>query len=40
VVIIFTIMFNIYKFYVLTTMRVYVFCTYLRAKSDYFPIQH
>jgi len=29
-----------YKFYVLPTQRIYVFCVDLRTNSDYFPIQH
>jgi len=29
-----------YKFYVLPTHCIYVFCVDLRINSDYFPIQH
>jgi hypothetical protein len=32
--------FNIQQFYVLPTQCIYVFCTDLRRKSDYVPIQH
>jgi hypothetical protein len=29
-----------YKFYVLPTQCIYVFCVDLRTNSDYFPLQH
>jgi hypothetical protein len=29
-----------YKFHVLPTQCIYVFCVDLRTNSDYFPIQH
>ena len=32
--------FNIHIFYVLPTLRIYVFCMDLRTNSDYLPIQH
>ena len=32
--------FNIFKFYVLPTQCICVFCVDLRTNSDYFPIQH
>jgi hypothetical protein len=32
--------FNIHKFYVQPTQRIYVFCVDLRTNSDYFPVQH
>jgi len=32
--------YNIYKFYVLPTQCVYVFCVDLRTNSDYFLVQH
>jgi hypothetical protein len=37
---IYTVRFNVHKFYVLPTQSVYVFCVDLRTNSDYFPIQH
>ena len=36
----YTTRFNIQQFYFLVTKYVSVFCTDLRTKSDYFPIQH
>jgi len=32
--------FNVQQFYVLPTLRIYVFCVDLRTNSDYFPMQH
>jgi hypothetical protein len=32
--------FNIQKFYVLSTLRIFVFCMDLRANSDHFCIEH
>jgi len=32
--------FNIQQFYVLPTLRIYVFCVDLRTNSEYFRIQH
>ena len=32
--------FNIHKFHVLPTQRIYVFCVDLRTNSDYFTVQH
>jgi hypothetical protein len=40
VVTICTTRFNFYKFYVLPTQCICVFCVDLRTNSDYFPIQH
>jgi DNA-directed RNA polymerase subunit RPC12/RpoP len=36
----YSVRFNIHKFYLLPTQCVYVFCVDLRTKSDYFPVQH
>ena len=35
-----TIMFSIQELHILPTQCIYVFCTDIRTKNDYFPIKH